>query len=435
MRRCTLSYLLALLVCAPSMARAENPANEPRHGLERLIRQAIQNHPDIAAAQAERRATEFEVGAARNQFYPTPALQLRNDKDGMATVASLTQPLWTGGRLTAGLDAAQTRAASAELATSEVRYNLALRVVNDWAALAQAQGRESAQVEGVALLQLYAASVYRRIQGGASAEVDNELVAARLAQAQSELAAARAAHRIAKAQLAQLVGLPPESKDLGEKNPEPAYTPIRAATNDLAPLDELIKQATDYSPTLRRIDTEIESARFEVDKKRADLWPVVNLRAEHQRRDANAINTSANDSRIMLTLDYTPDAGLAAGANINAAQSRIVTQQEKREAARRDLTEAVRGDYEEHLASVERTRSIKRALAANTAVLESYDRLLVAGKRSWLDVLNIARELTLSNVAQADIDALMVATRYRLRLHVGELDFGELPALSSYKSP
>ena len=98
-RRCALSCLLALFAGSASLAVAENLSGEPRHGLERLIQQAILNHPDIAAARAERRASEFDIDAARNRFYPSPAVQLREDRDGTATVVSLTQPLWSGGRL------------------------------------------------------------------------------------------------------------------------------------------------------------------------------------------------------------------------------------------------------------------------------------------------------------------------------------------------
>ena len=54
-------------------------------------------------------------------------------------------------------------------------------------------------------------------------------------------------------------------------------------------------------------------------------------------------------------------------------------------------------------------------------VLASYDRLFVAGKRNWLDVLNAARELTQVETSLADVEALVVASYYRLRLHGGEL--------------
>ena len=425
--RCFLRVLYWLLfIWVPTVAIAQTTGSEARPGLPRLIQQAIQSHPDIAAARSERRATEFEVDAARNQFYPTPSAQLRQDhKDASTSVIALTQPLWTGGKLTAGLNAANSRAESANTAIEEARYTLALRVVTAWAAYRQAQGREIAQAEGVELLKIYTESVSRRIQGGASAEVDRELVAARLAQAQSDLSAARAARRNATVQLAQLLGQQPRAEDLAAAAPASAAGDL--AGDQLPAIGELIRLATDYSPALHRIDSNLEATRFDADKKRASLWPTLNLRAEHQRSNANAVGT-VTDNRVMLALEYTPDAGLSANANIDAAQARIVSQQESREAARRNLIEKVQGDYEEYQASRERAQSLQRTLEANTAVLASYDRLLVAGKRSWLDVLNIARELTSARAAQSDIDVQKTAARYRLHLHVGEL-----PGISSDK--
>lgn len=421
----TLLYFLFFFHAHLSLAVAQTTGSEARPGLPRLIQQAIQNHPDIAAARSERRATEFEIDAARNQFYPTPSAQLRQDhKDASTSVIALTQPLWTGGKLTAGLNAANSRAESANTAIEEARYTLALRVVTAWAAYRQAQGRENAQAEGVELLKIYTESVSRRIQGGASAEVDRELVAARLAQAQSDLSAARAARRNATVQLAQLLGQQPRAEDLAAA--VPARTAGDLADDPLPAIDELIRLASDYSPALRRIDSNLEAAHFDADKKRASLWPTLNLRAEHQRSNANTVGTTINDNRVMLALEYTPDAGLATNANIDAAQARIVSQQESREAARRNLIEKVQGDYEEWQASRERAQSLQRTLEANAAVLASYDRLLVAGKRSWLDVLNIARELTSARAAQSDIEAQKTAARYRLHLHVGEL-----PGISS----
>jgi len=423
-RQCALSCLLALFAGSASLAVAENLSGEPRHGLERLIQQAILNHPDIAAARAERRASEFDIDAARNRFYPSPAVQLREDRDGTATVVSLTQPLWSGGRLTAGLDAAHSRSDSAAIAINEARYTLALRVVDAWAAYRQALGRATAYAENLNLLQIYSESVGRRIVGGASAEVDRELVAARLAQAQSDLAAARSAQRVAVAQLARLLGQPLRAEDM---ETAPAQAADDGSGERLPPIDEFLRLAVDYSPALRRFDADIEAARHDVEQQQAILWPTVNLRAEHQRSDA-ATSVVVKDSRIMLTLDYAPDAGLSTGASANAAQTRIITRQEKREAARRDLADTIQNDYETYRASREQTRSLKRTLDANTAVLASYDRLLIAGKRSWLDVLNIARELTVARTALADSETQAVAARTRLRLHTGDL-----PGISIYQ--
>ncbi len=385
----------------------------PRLGLEQIVAIAIQSHPAVSAKRAELGAAQTEVEAARWQYFPTPSMQVRSlDSGGSSTVLALQQPLWAGGRLDAGLDAAGARARAADVSITEAQYNLALRVTSAWQAWFAARGRSEAAAKSVRLLEGYAESVRRRIAGGVSAEVDHELVLSRLAQAKSTLATARSAERSALAQLAQLAGRPLAAEALAA--PE-------TAEDRLPPLAALIDQAVAVSPALRRHDAEIQTARHEVTQKEAALWPTLALRAEHQKTDATPTSLAVNDSRIMLVLDYVPGAGLSAAAAADAARARIGGLMDNREAARRDLIDRVGTDYEDHLAGRERRRALRETLRASAEVLASYERLFNAGKRSWLDVLNAARELTDVESALADAEAQVAASRYRLRLHGGEL--------------
>jgi outer membrane protein, adhesin transport system len=404
----------ALILLSPQAAMAQTAT---RHGLEQLVAIAIRTHPGVSARRAELGAAQAEVEAARWQYFPTPSMQLRNQDNGTtATVVAVQQPLWAGGRLDAGLDAADSRARSAGVSIAEAQYNLALRVTNAWQSWMQARGRGNAMTKSVAQLEGYADSVRRRIAGGVSAEVDHELVISRLAQARSSLSTARAAERTALAQLSQMVGQPLRADGLAIPD---------GVEDKVPPLAALVDQMTATSPVLRRLDADIQTARHEVVQKDAALWPTLALRAEHQRADATATSLAVNDNRVMLVLDYVPGAGLSAAAGADAARARIGGLMESREAARRDLVEKVSTDYEDHLASRDRRRDLRNTLKASAEVLASYDRLFVAGKRSWLDVLNAARELTEVEISLADVEAQLVASRYRLRLHGGELPQGE----------
>jgi len=396
---------------------AAEPVSSPQHGLtlDQLIAQSIRNHPSIAAARAELGAAQAEVGAARSQYFPTPSVQVLQDKDDSTTVLALQQPLWAAGRLDAGLDAAQSRANAGQVSITEAQYNLALRVTAAWAAWVQGRGRSEALEKGVALLKIYAESVSRRIKGGASGEVDRELVAARLAQTEGDLAATRSAERSALARLSQMVGQPLRPEDLA------TVSAPDAVEITLAGLDALIAQAVMHSAALKRLEAEIETARYETTRKRAALWPTLSLRAQHQRNDSTNSEVTANDTRLMLALDYAPGAGLSAGANIEAAEARLLALRENLAAARRNLAETIAIDYEDHLTSLDRKRSIQRTIKASAEVLASYDRLFIAGKRNWLDVINAARELIQAQTTLAEADALWLASRARLRLHVGEM--------------
>lgn len=413
--RLTHAIVWLLLFAAPH-AHAAEPAPTSPLNLDALIAQSLRNHPSIAAARAELNAAQADTAAARSQYWPTPSAQVLQNQGDASTILTLQQPVWAGGRIDAGLALAESRTDAARIAISDAQYTLGLRVTAAWAAWKQAHGRVLALNEGVALLNVYVLSVQRRIEGGASAEVDRALVAARLAQTQGDLAAARSAERSALSRLAQMTGLALRSADLTDSEaPEAARTAHPTET------DAMLAQALAHSAALKRLAADIEAARHETDQKRGALWPTLNLRAQHQRTAATATTAANTDSSLMLVLEYAPGAGLADRAKINAAEARRVTLQEKREAARRELIETVSADLEEHRASLERSHEAQRALQATAEVLASYDRLFVAGKRGWLDVINAARELIQARTAFADIEAQRLAVRARLRLHLGEI--------------
>ena len=403
----------AALAWAVAKNEADVPVTGARLALDDLIGLAVQAHPEIAAKRTDLEAAYAGRDAARWQYFPTPSLQLRQqDKGGNVTVAAVQQPLWSGGRLDAGLDAANSRTRSANVAISEAQYSIALRVTGAWQGWMQARGRAEALNAGIARLGVYAESVRQRIKGGVSPEVDRELVESRLSQVQGDLAAARAAERSALSQLSQLIGRSLRSEELSFG---------KGVIVQLPAFEILAEQSVTRSAAMRRLEAEVEAARHDTTQKRAALWPTLGVRAEYQRGDSSNVGVVTQDTRVMLVMDYVPGAGLSAAAGIDAAEARVGSLREGREAARRELLAKVAADYEDHQSSLARKRDILRTLAAATEVLASYDRLFVAGKRNWLDVLNAARELTQVETTLAEIESLLAASYYRLRLHGGEL--------------
>ena len=68
-------------------------------------------------------------------YFPTPAISYEKafaDNDGYTTVLSLDQPLWSGGRLSAGLDSAKANVTVLSASLAENRRELAFRVVGTY---------------------------------------------------------------------------------------------------------------------------------------------------------------------------------------------------------------------------------------------------------------------------------------------------------------
>jgi adhesin transport system outer membrane protein len=385
-------------------------AGPERISLEDLIGLAVQSHPDIVAKRAELDSAKAGQWVARWQYFPTPSLQLRNSDNGdQVAVVALQQPLWTAGRLDAGLDAAEARSRLAELAIVEAQYTVALRLTASWQSLMQAHGRSLALGRGLSLLEVYAQRVRNRISGGISAEVDSELVQLRLAQLRGELASARAAERSALFQLSQWIGRPVHAEKLLARTGDEAAFPD---------FETLIDESVRYSAGLQRLAAELEAAKHDASQKRAALWPTLALRAEHQQ-NLLSNGKSLQDNRLMLFLDYVPGAGLSAAAGIASAVARVASLGESRESALRELLSKVAADYEEFVSGLSRRQDMLRTSQAASEVLASYDRLFIAGKRNWLDVLNAAREHMQVEISLADNDALLGAASQRIRLHGG----------------
>ena len=381
--------------------------------LDQLVELAISHHPSVSARRADLEAARADLNVARQAFYPTPAVSLQQGQSGNGTLLSLQQPLWTGGRLSAGVNAAGAHTMAADVAITEAQFALALKVANTYQSWLQAHRRIAAISASIDQLATYSGRIDRRIQAGASAEVDRALVRARLLQSSSDLFVAKAAEQTAIVQLSQTCGF-----DLSGNQLE--APPMEREEQASPPLPALIADALQRSPNLHRIDFDITAAQHETEQKRAAQWPTIGLRAEHQRNSAVGGSRSSNDTRMFVVLEYTPGAGLSATTQIDAQLARIQSLREGAEVAKRDLAERIAIEYQDYLAGQNRQQSMQGLLVESRNVLASYDRLFLAGKRGWLDVVNAARELTQIEVTNADLSAQQVGARYRLRLLAGE---------------
>lgn len=102
--------------------------------LEQLIAIALASHPSAQAQTALVQSSQSGVDSARWQYYPTPSLSIEaagtsgNDTlyqgDNRVAIARLQQPLWTGGRLAAGVDKAAAGLTASQASLDDVKLQL-----------------------------------------------------------------------------------------------------------------------------------------------------------------------------------------------------------------------------------------------------------------------------------------------------------------------
>lgn len=401
---------MAISLAALSLMAATAHA-QPAWTFAQVMQAALGSHPLVLGKRSSRAAAQAEREGAEWQRYPSLSVEASTQSGG-ASLLRLDQPLWSGGRITAGIDAAGSRLDAASAALDEARQELALKVIAATTEALRQQARQQHGAAGVTEHEKLLSMIQRRVAQEVSPLADARLAASRRYAAANDLSATTQALDNALAQLSQLAGQRvPAMLDAG-----------LSETAAPASLDAALSQALAHSPTLRRLAFEEETATAEIAAKRSAYLPQLVLRLERsaaQSSDNRAAQVT--DNRAMLVLLAQPGAGLSAISGADAAVARREAARMARAAAERDTRERVTLDWNEWLAARLRLENAREARAMSAEVSESYARQYTAGRKTWIDVLNAVRETTQSELAVDDAHAQMLAAGLRLRALTGTL--------------
>ena len=395
------TIFLAALTLMTAAAQAQ-----PVWNFGQLMQATLASHPLVLGKRSAQAAAQAEREGAEWQRYPSLSLEANTQSGGQnARLLRVEQPLWSGGRITAGIDAAGSRFDAAGAALDEARQELSLKVIAAATEALRQQVRQQHGITGVKEHEKLFGMIERRVTQEVSPLADQNLARARLYASANELSVTTQALNNALAQLSQLAGQP--VREIDAQGLSEAGAP--------ASLDAAQAQALAHSPTLRRLAFEEETASAEIASKRSAYMPQLVLRVE---RSAGG---QTPDSRAMLVLLAQPGAGLSAKSGVDAAVARREAVRLAREAAERDMRERLTLDWNEWVAARLRLANADQARAMSTEVFESYARQFTTGRKTWIDVLNAVREATQSELAVDDAQAQMLAASLRLRALTGTL--------------
>lgn len=384
---------------------------------ESALAAALATHPAVLGKRASVEAATAELDEARWQRFPSPSFETNQYANGgLTNVLRVDQPVWTGGRISAGISGAERRVEAAGASVLEMRQEIALRVIAAWTDACRHEARLTHARTAVQEHERLLALISRRVDNEVSPPVDRDFAQSRLLQARTDLATVTQARNAALAQLSQLVG---EPVDLAVQLP--------AAEPGAAARELLMERALDHAPALQRLRAEEGVAEADISQRRASLMPRVGVRLERT-------TGPLADSRALLVVSVQPGAGLAANAAVHAARSRRDAARLARDAAQRDLQAQVTVDWDDWQFAQQRLQTAQQARAVSAEVFESYTRQYTTGRKTWIDVLNAVREVTQADFQRADAQAQLAAAALRLRLRSGALDVS-LPLTSPDATP
>lgn len=428
-------FVAVVFFCVLCFPAQSSTSNLPIQGsLQDLIIQTWQNHPLMNSQQSLVAAAQQGVSNARWQYFPTPSISVQGAQasgsdpaysgDSRVAVLALTQPLWTGGRIEAGVDKAQAYAQGARASLSESQQQLAIRVVQAYGEWLSAHRKRAAYQVGLVQHTRLKDQVARRIQEGQAAASDLALAQSRLASLEADMALAHTQEQVSLSRLAQLLGQPVLSTSLALSPAQP--WPISRGA------DELLSKAQAHSPALARARSNAQAQLATIAEAKSATVPELSLRLEHQHGNFN-YSGGPQHSRAFIQINSRLGAGLSSLGAVQEAVQRHAAALADIESQQRSLAEQVMTDHATLLTTQSRRLALQTSADLSERVLASWDRQYLSGRKTWQDLMNSAREQVQVQAQLADLEGTQLVASWRLALTTGELNTGDLQVPAEQK--
>ncbi len=423
--------------------------------LQESLAAAYANNPTLLAARAALRARDEGVPQALSGWRPTVTIgaaagyadtQYRNqstiavqrdlagnvvnlDSAGVPfslytdqprntanVTATVTQPLYRGGRTTAATRRAENEVYAQRARLLATEQGVLLDTVRAYVGVVQNQEEVRLNENNVQVLIRQLQATNERFRVGEITRTDVAQAEARLAAARFQYEQATGTLQASRATFVRVIGLEPNRVS----PPAPVRPPV-------SNLQEAIRRATDNSPAVVEATFNESAARDNIDFQFGALLPTVSAQAQAFRLDNNQVRGS-RQTGAQITANLTvplyqggQEHSLVRQARQQAQQARQVLMDARR-VAEQDATRT----WEALTTARAQVESSRAEIRAQEIALDGVQREAVVGSRTTLDVLNAEQELLNARVRLVRALATLINSSYELIASLGRLTAQDL---------
>ncbi len=400
-------------------AGAEQPETEIKAvigtaSLFTAMQYTLEKNPEVQTAKEGVSAYEAAFRSEMKQRLPSVSLEATaaDDDDDSRAYVRVMQPLWVGGRIENAVEKAKLRLDLSKTQLLRVQRGLMEETVIAYTNITGLRERlRAAQLnidEHDRLLNL----ISRRTEGKISAEADVQLARSRYSQAVLTKEDLKGQLQVALNDLYALT-----------RTPMDRLEPVDRELLDLPGHARVEAEVDGASPRIKMAVLEIASARIDRLISRSGFYPQIYGRLDQDIYDKEGTSSQHRDTTLALVVQGALDGGgfrtleqvRSADARIRAAQ--MQSNAEKNEIHR--TTRSLLADRD----MVRQLTKLNDSLVKSTGLtLASYTRQYEAGRKSWLDLLNVQREHANARLALEQIKSRYEQVCLRIAVQMGRLD-------------
>jgi len=430
-----LRHLLSAAVATTALLTVAQPV--AAEDLRDAIILAYQTNPTLLAQRSQQRAqdetyvqaraglrpqVDASAGVNYARQWPAPLFGSDESNSSSATI-QLSQPLYTGGRVAHGIDAAMASVERGRENLRNVEQQIMLSVIQAYADVIRDTEILRIRETNLGVLQRQLEEADARFEVGEITRTDVAQSQARLAASEADLSNARAQLEISRAGYTAIVGQAPGTL---ESLPNLPSTP----TDFDAALDVALVE----NPELRSAMWALEGAEASVAAARSEYLPSAGMTASY--------GTAGTAAPFGLDDEQTLRAGVnvsvplyAAGINrsrVRQSLEQANTAQLNVEGARRSVLQDVASAFAQVLSTGSSLTASEQQVAAARIAAEGVRQEAQVGLRTTLDVLNQELELRNAEIAYVSSQRNQYVAEALLLAALGGLEgpdlVGEVPA-------
>jgi outer membrane protein len=451
-RNCGVGAGLAALLCGtsggwvppltPALARGPDAGAPPGfipHTLQQALSAAYLTNPTLRQERAVLRATDEQVPTALAGWRPTvtgnasltyfsgvysvsrqqgyPGYSRRFDVPGYTGGVSISQPLYTGGKTTAGTHKAVNAVMAERAQLIATEQQVFGSVVSAYVGVIEDEQLLHLNINNETVLQEQLNATSARFREGEITRTDVAQAAAALASARAARQEAEGTLQAAQATYTQMVGIAPPS-DLVP--PQPLVLPVTSR-------DAAIALAVRNNPNVIGALFTEASQKDGVAVALSAILPQVTAEASEMHDINQSSGRSLTDEKYAtLNVQFPLYQGGSEYAAVRAARQQVSEAHRAIDIQRRAASQLAGSNWQQLMAYAASIQSNRTAIASNIAALEGVERQAIVGTSTTLEVLQQQQTLLQAQVALVQSLSNLVTASYGVAAAIGRLTAADL---------
>lgn len=412
-----ISFSLTLVAFFPVFSLAAG-GESPGINLFAAIQYTLEKNPEILVAKESVRAYDAALKSEKRQRLPGVSLEVTGeDHDDSYAYVRVMQPLWLGGRIKNAVEKAKRQLDLSETQLLRVRRALMEKTVITYTTVTGlTEQLKVAQLnidEHERLLNL----ISRRTKGKIAAEADVQLARSRYSQAMLTQEDLKGQYQTAVNDLYALTRTPMVQFESNR------FEPVPRELLDLPGHARVEAEVSNASPRIKMAVQEIDSARINRLISRSEWYPKIYGRLDQELYNKDDTSHQQLDTTLALVVQSALDGGgFRTLEQVRAADARVRAAQMQSDAEKNEVSRATRSLLTDRDMVRQLTKLYDSLFKSTGQTLDSYTRQYEAGRKSWMDLLNVQREHANARLSLSQIKTRYAQTCLRLAVQMGRLD-------------